>query len=922
MAEFRVINENPGIKTHGNPISLPSGSLLTGVNFEVTRDNVYTKCRGRASYGTDLPSQNVLQLMQYKNRVFPHMGNNTIYYDSDGAGVFSQVLDVSGTNTFAQPDSTTLIQYAELVGNLYFATSTGVKKLDALGGTTKNAGVPKGLSFDLRVVDITGNWLPTDSAVAYRVLWSYYDANSNKIIGAPSERQDIGQASGSDRAVNLRIYIPSGITTAYTYEVYRTSTVTPATTIPSEDFQLVYQSSPSSAQITAGVVDFNDILPAGFRGAALYTNTSQKGIQKAYEMPPLCKTLTPYKNYMFYGNTESVQRLYSALISASGLTAATSTITINDGTNTKTIGVVTEIAEQAVTSCADNGSGLVRVTKVGHGYSTGDYVRIEDIVGTTEANGVWEITKIDNDNFDLIGSAFAHAYTSGGTIIQYEDIGATPRFIKFTTGTPAQNIDKTARSIVKTINLMSGTKWLAYYMSNYSEAPGKFLITGKTVGQTAFYLICDLSSTGTNFSPVLPTSGTAYISTNDKFKNGLMYSEQNNPEGVPTANIIFIGSADDDILKVVGLKDSLFIIKSKDGLLRLTGETESSFYVTTFDDTVKVYQKNSIAKGQNSIFAFSTLGYVSITDSGVEVVGRDIEKDTLKPIYNANFATKGYGWFNENEKTYFCSTYLDQDSTANDIVWTWNNFTRSWTQRKYGVYTNDTNISCAIVVSDLTYSAPLTGNKLLKERKAYAVADYSTPDVSVTISSINSTTNTIELSAAIIIPDESLLYQGTTTRTILNIDTTGKILTMNSVENYAAGAATVIPGIVSSVKYQACHANYPEYEKDFQKLIIYFDNDETLIRNVTVKTYSDLSATAISTEANPNPTNPWGIIPWGSVWGSKDITDKILTLVPTPSSRGSKIYIELEHSRPRERIDVCGYSVVFDLIDTRTVISS
>lgn len=57
---------------------------------------------------------------------------------------------------------------------------------------------------------------------------------------------------------------------------------------------------------------------------------------------------------------------------------------------------------------------LCRVTVVGHPFSTGDRVSIYGVVGTTEANGCWTVTKIDADTIDLQGSYFVNAWASGG----------------------------------------------------------------------------------------------------------------------------------------------------------------------------------------------------------------------------------------------------------------------------------------------------------------------------------------------------------------------------------------------------------------------------------------------------------------------------------------------------------------------------
>lgn len=73
----------------------------------------------------------------------------------------------------------------------------------------------------------------------------------------------------------------------------------------------------------------------------------------------------------------------------------------------------------SVTNCADNGSGIIRVTGTSHGFVTGDKVGIEGVAGTTEANGSWTVTKVDADNIDLDGSTFSNAYISGGILLPY-----------------------------------------------------------------------------------------------------------------------------------------------------------------------------------------------------------------------------------------------------------------------------------------------------------------------------------------------------------------------------------------------------------------------------------------------------------------------------------------------------------------------
>lgn len=67
----------------------------------------------------------------------------------------------------------------------------------------------------------------------------------------------------------------------------------------------------------------------------------------------------------------------------------------------------------------DSGTGLIRVRAEGHGAATGDILVIAGVTGTTEANGTWIITVVDDDHFTLNGSTFTNDYTGGGTAATY-----------------------------------------------------------------------------------------------------------------------------------------------------------------------------------------------------------------------------------------------------------------------------------------------------------------------------------------------------------------------------------------------------------------------------------------------------------------------------------------------------------------------
>jgi len=69
-----------------------------------------------------------------------------------------------------------------------------------------------------------------------------------------------------------------------------------------------------------------------------------------------------------------------------------------------------------ISNAVDNGSGLIRITSTTHGLTTNDFVNIAGVTGTIEANGDFQVTVIDANTIDLVGSTFTNAYISGGTV--------------------------------------------------------------------------------------------------------------------------------------------------------------------------------------------------------------------------------------------------------------------------------------------------------------------------------------------------------------------------------------------------------------------------------------------------------------------------------------------------------------------------
>ena len=74
-----------------------------------------------------------------------------------------------------------------------------------------------------------------------------------------------------------------------------------------------------------------------------------------------------------------------------------------------------------VLDAVNNGAGLIRLTLDGvanadFAIAGQNFIVVQGVLGTVEANGTWQVSIIDSTHIDLIGSTFTNVYVSGGAI--------------------------------------------------------------------------------------------------------------------------------------------------------------------------------------------------------------------------------------------------------------------------------------------------------------------------------------------------------------------------------------------------------------------------------------------------------------------------------------------------------------------------
>lgn len=663
-----------GLVTFINEISAPEGALSVANNIVIDEPNVIEPRRGYADYGNalPLPTDRLKQLMVYKNILLRHFGS-TIQFDN-GSGTFQ-----SFSGSYSQIENNIRLKYLEANGNFYFTTSEGIKKISALSssefstasGYIYPAGGLKGLDIS---VTATGSlsWLQPKHQVAYRIVWGTKDKNNNLILGSPSARYVLTNSSASDHCdATITIQVPEGANTNYFIQVYRTAQVdTSALT--------------ELADISGDEMNLVDERP--------YDGTSS---------PVIIVDETPeeFRDQGAY--------LYTNPISGQGTLQAN------------------ERPPIAVDISYFRNSVLYANTKTSHRYIT-NLLAADGLAGYSLFIG----NASDPQQYRFITGP--SVLTSYGADVQITNSGSI-----------SIDIDGTALELVKMINRNPNSMVNAYYQTTDESLPGLFQLEGKIQSDVAFYVGVDNAAIKNLFNPEMPVVTLATITTsteksdNEEAPNRVYYSKLDQPEAVPVVNYVDIGPKDKKILRIIALRDSLFVLK-EDGIYTITGSTATgavspTFSVRLLDNSVEILSADSCEILNNTIYALSSQGIVSITETGVEVISRAIEnliRDLTK--FNINYKALCFGITSNIDRAYLLWCPQKAGDTSATQVLRYNTFTRTWTRWVI-------SSTCGIIKSDdnKIYIGRSDTNMMRQERRNLDRTDFSDDQAEVAMLSTN-----------------------------------------------------------------------------------------------------------------------------------------------------------------------------------------
>lgn len=363
--------------------------------------------------------------------------------------------------------------------------------------------------------------------------------------------------------VEINLTIPNNINSSYFFQIYRSAVfeaadaaVLATDVFPNDELQLVYEAYPTTAELAAGSVIVEDIVPDAFRGANLYTNASTgEGIIQANDIPPFAKDINVFKNSVFYANTRTRHRLSSSLLGVQSLielynngTIPTLTIATPSGYNTYTF-VVGE-SETFDIACGNGASlassGTADYFDVNSGNNEREY-RFYYLAGTAVApasgnrtlvvinfdvsDTATKIAERTRDALNVFNTDFICTNVTSTVSVTCVTVGYTDDPVDGSTGfaftvtnqglgedastkqvlissdvSPARAVDQTSNSLIRVINKNANETIYAFYVSGAQEVPGKMLFEGRGLNDEEFYLVTNAEAAGASFSPTLAPS--------------------------------------------------------------------------------------------------------------------------------------------------------------------------------------------------------------------------------------------------------------------------------------------------------------------------------------------------------------------------------------------------------------------------------
>lgn len=861
-----------GLYTNPNDVGeVPDGALAQADNVVITRDGIIEPKRDFSTVGSlsGLAPDAVTSLTSFGSRYVAAGKNGSVY------PVMSSTDTVNWTTAASLQGPVT--RYAQANSNLYTTSSDGVRRWESLSpATVYLAGLPPGTDVGATVSTDAGTSLGAGKSAAYRAIWTYTDANGNKIVGAPSSRAIVTNSGGSTVDVYVSFSIPSFMPASTVAEFYRTVTVTGT---PDDEMALVgTRTVPTNKTVTdlargATYVTATTSVAHGFNAGDVISLGHGTAGAGAFTLGTLQIYDVPSTTTFRY-----VQGAGVATANGLSITARPLAVGIRDN-------VVDSIRGQALYTNPTQGTILAgryeppACTDMAvfrgcmfYANTTELYQSTVTLLSVGAPNG---LQLNDTITINTI------AYTASTTEIPDDQ---TNTFILSTGGTASENVANTALSLVRAINRHGGSNsgTLASYISGPNDNPGIIRIWLRSHPGGAF-------STSASRSTAWLGLGAATAETRI---NGLTWSEQDAPDGVPLVNYTRVGSALKPILRIVPLRDSMIIIK-EDGIYRLTGDGPSTFRVDPLDLTIVCVAPETAVALENTVFCLTRFGVVRISDTGVSVISRPIENQIkalcLVPSFLSTTYIYAFGLGYESDHKYHLFLNAGSGVTYANQSFVYDIFTQTWTFSNRAA-------RCGHVspIDDKMYLA--FSGSVLQERKVLASDDYVAEAHAITINSTSGKTATLASAVGVDIGDR-IVRGVSAVVTAVN----GNVVTFDRTVAFSTGPGSCYNAYALAVTWSPNFGGDPSSIMHAREVDLLFRS--VYFANATVTFSTDLYPSGIAVPIDgvaaglvDPPTGPRSIRVW----------------IPRECQRGTRLSIKFAMTQAQCEMQLQGIKVIYE----------
>jgi hypothetical protein len=465
---------------------------------------------------------------------------------------------------------------------------------------------------------------------------------------------------------------------------------------------------------------------------------------------------------------------------------------------------------------------------------------------------------------------------------------ASRQFEVFSTGAEDDDVVATAHSLCRCINQQAsgatpvGTVF-AYYIGDPSDAPGKILLEGRVASDTTW----TVTTTGDGWAIGLD-GGASGTSSNNRKPNGIYWSKPGQPEGVPAGNIMYAGSENYAILRILAMRDVIFVFK-EDGLYRITGFNDESFSVDEFDLTCKLVGSECCATLDNRVFA--------LTEQGVQVIG-----DTTTPISDQilldfqqliadaedQINDYGFGLGFDSDRKFLLALPSSGSSEAAEQIYVFNTITAAWTRHVYSV-------TSGLIDGDTLYMGDANSNYVLEERRTYTNLDFADFLLSTTITSVGVNSCVLNSGSDLISVGDILYKTSTLFAVITSVNTITSTVTYDADPGFSVGAIDVLKAIQTAITWVPQSGKNPGITKQYHTVQMIFKQDFSGTGYVSFTT--DLSGSAESVPLEGFGAGDWGLFLWGdSVWGGTPLRRPVRQWIPRNKQRCTLLNVSFSHA--------------------------